>query len=212
LGTEYLRIGARRACRALAVHRAMIRYESVKPDDAPVRRRLHELAKDRPSFGAKRLHRDAAPRRTSDQSQEDAPPVCRGGAATETTAPTPAIGNSARGPDRGHLDAGALGDGLHTRCLSNGATVRVFTVVDVYTRECIALEVARSFSGSDVARLLSDTGERYGGLPPIVQCDNGSEFTSTAVDHWAYWNHVKLDLAGRGNPSTIASARRSTGA
>jgi putative transposase len=49
-------VGERRACRALAVHRAMIRYESVKPDDAPVRRRLHELAKDRPSFGAKRLH------------------------------------------------------------------------------------------------------------------------------------------------------------
>jgi putative transposase len=34
----------------------MIRYASVKPDDAPIRRRLHELAKDRPSFGAKRLH------------------------------------------------------------------------------------------------------------------------------------------------------------
>src|SRR5689334_6059538 len=34
----------------------MVRYESVKPDDAPLRRRLHELAKDRPSFGAKRLH------------------------------------------------------------------------------------------------------------------------------------------------------------
>jgi putative transposase len=50
------RVGERRACRALAVHRAMIRYESVKPDDAPVRRRLHELAKHRPSFGAKRLH------------------------------------------------------------------------------------------------------------------------------------------------------------
>jgi putative transposase len=45
-----------RACRTLAIHRAVIRYESVKPDDAPGRRRLHELAKDRPSFGAKRLH------------------------------------------------------------------------------------------------------------------------------------------------------------
>jgi len=34
----------------------MVRYRSVKSDDAPVRRRLHELARDRPSFGAKRLH------------------------------------------------------------------------------------------------------------------------------------------------------------
>ena len=34
----------------------MIRYRSVKPDDAPVRQRLHELAKDRPAFGVRRLH------------------------------------------------------------------------------------------------------------------------------------------------------------
>ena len=46
----------RRACRGLVVHRAMVRYRSVKADDAPVRRRLHELAKDRPAFGVKRLH------------------------------------------------------------------------------------------------------------------------------------------------------------
>ncbi len=34
----------------------MIRYRSVKPDDAPVHQRLHELAKDWPAFGLKRLH------------------------------------------------------------------------------------------------------------------------------------------------------------
>jgi putative transposase len=44
-------VSERRACRGFAIHRAMIRYRSVKPDDAPVRRRLHELAKDRPAFG-----------------------------------------------------------------------------------------------------------------------------------------------------------------
>jgi putative transposase len=32
------------------------RYESLKPDDTPVQRRRHEIARDRPSFGAKRLH------------------------------------------------------------------------------------------------------------------------------------------------------------
>jgi putative transposase len=49
-------VSERRACRGLVIQRAMIRYRSVKPDDAPVRRRLHELAKDRPAFGVKRLH------------------------------------------------------------------------------------------------------------------------------------------------------------
>jgi len=49
-------ISERRACHALLVHRALVRYQSIKPDDAPVRRRLHELALARPSFGLKRLH------------------------------------------------------------------------------------------------------------------------------------------------------------
>ncbi len=79
--------------------------------------------------------------------------------------------------------------------LATGQTVRVFTLVDVYTRECVSLKVARSFRGIDVARLLSDAGERRGGLLAIIQCDNGTEFTSTALDHWAYWNRVKLDFS-----------------
>ena len=49
-------VSERRACHALVVHRALVRYTSVKPDDAPLRRRLRELAVSRPSFGVKRLH------------------------------------------------------------------------------------------------------------------------------------------------------------
>lgn len=84
--------------------------------------------------------------------------------------------------------------------LATGQTVRVFTLVDVYARECVALAVARSFSGADVARLLSEAGERVGALPAIIQCDNGTAFTSTALDHWAYWNRVQLDFSRPGKP------------
>lgn len=78
--------------------------------------------------------------------------------------------------------------------------MRVFTLIDVFSRECIALEAACSFRGDDVARLLSDAGEREGGLPHIIQCDNGTEFTSKALDHWAYWNKVQLDFSRPGKP------------
>ena len=84
--------------------------------------------------------------------------------------------------------------------LATGQHVRVFTLIDVYSRECVALEVARSFSGTDVAHLLSEAGDRAGHLPAIVQCDNGKEFTSTALDHWAYWNRVQLDFSRPGKP------------
>ncbi len=34
--------------------------------------------------------------------------------------------------------------------------------------------------GTDVARMLSDAGDHVGGLPPLIQCDNGTEFTLAA--------------------------------
>ena len=49
-------VSERRACRGLVIQRSSMRYRARRPDDAPVRRRLHELARDRPSFGAKRMH------------------------------------------------------------------------------------------------------------------------------------------------------------
>jgi putative transposase len=53
---ETYRVSERRACRGLWVHRALVRDHSVKPDDAPLRGRLRELAGTRPSDGVKRLH------------------------------------------------------------------------------------------------------------------------------------------------------------
>ncbi len=194
------RVSERRACRGFGIHRAMIRYCSVKPDDAPVRRRLHELARDRPAFGARRLHallqRDGlrinhkkVRRLYLEEGLQLKPRRRRRRAATVrqpraiVTAPT----------ERWAMDF------MHD-VLATGQHVRVFTLIDVYSRECVALEIARSFSGSDVARLLSDAGDRAGHLPAIVQCDNGTEFTSTALDHWAYWNRVQLDFSRPGKP------------
>lgn len=193
-------VSERRACRGLVIHRAMIRYQSVKPDDAPLRRRLHELAKDRPAFGVKRLHtmlrRDGLVinlkkvRRLYLEEQLQLKPRRRRRRSATVRLPRAEVGAP---NERWAMDF------MHD-VLATGQSVRIFTLVDVYSRECVALEVAKSFSGADVARLLSDAGERAGGLPPIIQCDNGTEFTSTALDHWAYWNRVLLDFSRPGKP------------
>jgi putative transposase len=49
-------ISERRACRTLAIHRAVIRYESVKPDDAPGRRHVM-LRRDGLTINHKKTHR-----------------------------------------------------------------------------------------------------------------------------------------------------------
>ena len=193
-------VSERRACRGLVVHRAVVRYRSVKPDDAPVRRRLHELAKDRPAFGVKRLHtmlrRDGlvinlkkVHRLYSEEGLQLKPRRRRRRAAT-VRQPRAVVGAP---NERWAMDF------MHD-VLATGQHVRVFTLVDVFSRECVGLEVATSFNGADVARLLSDAGDRAGGLPSIIQCDNGTEFTSTALDHWAYWNRVQLDFSRPGKP------------
>jgi putative transposase len=61
--------------------------------------------------------------------------------------------------------------------LSGGRALRVLTLVDVYTRECLALEAAPTFRGEDVVRALAAVGLQRT-LPAVIQVDNGTEFTS----------------------------------
>ncbi len=87
--------------------------------------------------------------------------------------------------------------------LMDGRRMRVLTVIDVFTRECLVLEARRRFRGTDVAMILGDLIERHG-TPETIQCDQGTEFTSMAMDHWAYWNKVGLDFSRPGTPGDNA--------
>jgi putative transposase len=42
------------------------------------------------------------------------------------------------------------------------------------------------------------------GRPVVIQCDQGTEFTSIALDAWAYWQHIPLDFSRRGRPGDNA--------
>ena len=88
--------------------------------------------------------------------------------------------------------------------LANGQKLRVLTVVDTYTRECVALEGGTQFRGADVARVLTRLGTTRG-LPTVIQCDNGTEFTSRALDHWAWSHGVQLDFSRPGKPTDNAT-------
>jgi putative transposase len=69
--------------------------------------------------------------------------------------------------------------------LTDGRRFRALTVVDVFTRECLAIEVGRSLEGHDAVRVLQQiAGKR--GEPQLLFSDNGSEFTSQVLDLWAY--------------------------
>ena len=87
--------------------------------------------------------------------------------------------------------------------LQDGTRFRSLTIVDVYTREAVAIEVGQSLKGDDVVRTLNKLKlER--GVPKVLFCDNGSEFTSHAMDLWAYQNGAKIDFSRPGKPTDNA--------
>jgi putative transposase len=67
-----------------------------------------------------------------------------------------------------------------------------------------ALEVGTHFHGSDVARVLTRVAAQRG-RPAVIACDNGTEFTSRALDHWAWMHGVQLDLSRPGKPLAYAT-------
>jgi transposase InsO family protein len=65
----------------------------------------------------------------------------------------------------------------------DGRPIRMLTVIDEYTRECLAIEVARKLSSQDVLDVLRDLFVERG-APEYIRSDNGPEFTAKAVREW----------------------------
>lgn len=73
-------------------------------------------------------------------------------------------------------------DFVHER-LVDGRAIKCLTLIDEYTRECLALRIERSITGSHLLDTLSQLiGER--GVPAHIRSDNGSEFIATEVKTW----------------------------
>lgn len=83
--------------------------------------------------------------------------------------------------------------------LLDGRKFRVLTVVDVFTRKCLAVHADGSLSGRKVAAALEVVATARG-YPGQITVDNGTEFYSKAMDAWAYQRQVKLDFIRPGRP------------
>ncbi len=83
--------------------------------------------------------------------------------------------------------------------LASGRMVRILSVVDAYTRECLALEADTSLGSGRVIRVLERLiAER--GAPESVRSDNGPEFTSRRMIGWAEEHKITLIHIQPGKP------------
>lgn len=83
--------------------------------------------------------------------------------------------------------------------LATGRSLRVLSVVDTFTRECIALEVDTGFAGRRMTRVL-DAALTRRAWPQRIRCDNGPEFTSRHFLAWCIERRIDLRHIQPGRP------------
>ena len=194
------RITIRRACKLVGHHRSTQYYRSNgKRDATALRQRMKELAAARPRYGYRRLHtllrregwRDGKARvyrfyRLDSLSVRQKPRKKRRAHARVV----PLAATAPR--QRWAIDF------VHDT-LEDGRPFRVLSVVDIFSRSAEVLEPGIGFSGERVAKLLDRAAK--GRLPEVITADNGSEFTSKALDAWAFEQGVKLHFTTPGRPT-----------
>ena len=87
--------------------------------------------------------------------------------------------------------------------LSNGQKFRALTVVDVFSREGLAIEVGQRLRGEHVVEALNRLVQERGALRYLF-ADNGAEFTGRLVDLWAYHHGTRIDFSRPGKPTDNA--------
>jgi len=89
-------------------------------------------------------------------------------------------------------------DFVYDAC-ANGQKLKCLTVVDEYTRECLAIDVNSSIRSSRVIDVLSRLMRTHG-VPRYLRSDNGPEFVSKALIEWATKESLQLALIEPGKP------------
>ncbi len=190
----------RRACFLIGISRNTLRYVSIRHEkDKKLRERMRELAEERRRFGSPRIHvllkREGLvinPKRTERVYAEEGLSLRIRKRKKRAAAVRIELPKADKPDQRWSMD-------FMLDQLADSRRFRVLTLVDAFTRECLALEVDTSIGGKRVVRVL-DKISFLRGLPEVITVDNGPEFAGKALDEWAYRKNVKLDFIRPGKP------------
>jgi len=200
---EYARnrgISCRRACVLLSVARSALGYESkLSVKNAPVQARMRELSRQYPRYGyrfiqvflaregmkmgIKRVHR--LWRLSRLQVRKHRP---RRRVATSRPRPLPATGPN---------QVWAY-DFVFDSC-ANGQQLKCLTVIDEWTREALAIDVAGSIRSGRLIEVLAKLISTHG-APKHLRSDNGPEFISLAVLRWLTKEGIETAHIAPGKP------------
>jgi len=193
-------LSQRRSCRLLKIHPKIYRYVSLKSNDTVLRSNLIDIAKQRKRFGYRRVH-VMLKRKGFDVNHKKVYRIYK----EENL--------SVRRTKRKRLKSGQRENILipifpneqwamdfMSDSLFSGRKFRTLNILDLFNRECIAIEADNSLTGTKVTQILNRLIETRG-MPKSITIDNGTEFTSRAFDQWAYEKGIKLNFIQPGKPS-----------
>jgi putative transposase len=209
---DHFGIGTRRACRLIKFSRASQYYKSKRNAfNEALLHRIKSIAAVRVRYGYRRIH--VFLRREGYLVNHKRVYRLYAEEGLNLRIKTPrrrkaAVVRSARRIPTKANEVWAM-DFMHER-LADHRKIRLLTIVDLFTRECVALEVAYGFKSADVVRVLASACKKRG-TPEFIRCDNGTEFVAEALDQWAYWNRVELDFSRPGKPTDNAFAESFNG-
>lgn len=203
LREQFPKASARRACRVVGLHQSIWQYRSRRAPETALRERMRSDAAVRRRWGYRRLlwlARRAGIKigRTRFQRiyQEEGLQVRKRRRRRMHAVPR------VRLTPPPEPNGGWSMDFVHD-AIAGHRRFRTLTIVDNFTKECLALEVDTSLPGARVARVLDRlVAER--GKPKIITVDNGPEFSGQTLDEWAHHNSVTLQFIRPGKPTENA--------
>ena len=190
-------VSERRVCGLLSLAVSSFRYQR-RGTDEPLRSQVVELAREKPRYGYRRLHVllrwqgvEVNHKRLYRVYREAGLAIRR-----KKRKHCVRVGQPMRAATAANQEW-AL-DFAHD-ALAGGRKIRVLSVVDACTRECLALEVDTSFASRRVTRVLQEiVAER--GRPQAIRCDNGPELTSRHFLAWCLERQIELRHIQPGKP------------
>ena len=193
-----------RACAVMMISRSVYRYRSRRRDQTPLLTRIKEIAAIRVRYGYQRIH--VLLRREGWQvnhkrvyrlyRQEGLSLFQRRPRRHRSARQRQALPAASRVNECWSMDF--VSDQLY-----DGRKLRALTLIDAYSRECLAIWVDQGIRGEVVVRVIGEVA-RERGAPSRVQVDNGPEFVSKVLDRWAYEQRVELAFSRPGKPTDNA--------
>lgn len=197
---EQFAVSVHQACRLALLRRSTWYRRSHARDQTPLRMRIRELAMTRPRFGYQRIHVLLRREGWAINHKRVHRLYCLEGLQVRMRVRRRKRLSLHRGPvlqptvTNQHWSM----DFVHDQLL-DGRRFRVLTVIDQWSRESLSVEPGVALTGASVAATLDAVAQRRP-LPKAITVDHGTEFTSRALDEWAWLHGVRLDFIRPGKP------------